>query len=93
MSGGHGFAWAETEKAFVSNAVRGMVISGLLAFLVLILSTFNIVVASYAMLGIAGIIVSVVSLMTFQNWEFGVSESIAVVILIGFSGNSSISFS
>ena len=68
MSGGMGFSWAETEKAFVSNAVRGMIISGVLAFLVLVLSTFNVVVASYAMLGIAGIIVSVVSLMSFQNW-------------------------
>ena len=68
MAGGMGFSWAETEKAFVSNAVRGMIISGVLAFLVLVLSTFNVVVASYAMLGIAGIIVSVVSLMSFQNW-------------------------
>lgn len=68
MAGGQGFAWAATEKAFVSNAVRGMIISGVLAFTVLVLSTFNIVVASYAMLGIAGIIVSVVSLMSFQNW-------------------------
>ena len=49
----------------MSSAVRGMLISGVLAFLVLVLSTCNLVVGTYATLGIAGIIVSVVSLMSF----------------------------
>ena len=79
-------AWSASEKAFVSNAVRGMIISGGLAFLVLALSTCNLLVSLYAMLGISGIIVSVVSVMVFAGWEFGVAESMAVVILIGFSG-------
>ena len=84
--GGLGMAWSASEKAFVSNAVRGMVISGALAFLVLALSTCNLVVALFAMVGIAGIITSVVAVMVFAGWEFGVAESISVVILIGFSG-------
>lgn len=62
-----------------------MMISGFLSFLVLLFSTCNAVVAFYAILGIAGVIVSVVSIMNFSGWEFGVAESIAVVILIGFS--------
>lgn len=65
MAGGLGLSWGETEKAFMSSAVRGMLISGVLAFLVLVLSTCNLVVGTYATLGIAGIIVSVVSLMSF----------------------------
>lgn len=84
-AGGIGFAWSESEKAFVSNAVRGMMISGLLSFLVLLLSTCNAVVSFYAILGIGGVIVSVVAVMNFLAWEFGVAESIAVVMLIGFS--------
>ena len=79
-------AWSASEKAFVSNAVRGMIISGVFAFLVLALSTCNLIVSLYALLGVAGIIVSVVAIMVFAGWEFGVAESIAVVILIGFSG-------
>ena len=86
VHGGLGMAWSASEKAFVSNAVRGMIISGVFAFLVLALSTCNLIVSLYALLGVAGIIVSVVAIMVFAGWEFGVAESIAVVILIGFSG-------
>ncbi len=90
MSGGLGLALSASEKAFVSNAVLGMLMSGLLAFLVMVLSTFNVVVSVYAMIAIAGIIVSVVAIIGLQEWEFGVTESISVVILIGFSGTLSL---
>ena len=85
MSGGLGFAWSITEKAFLNSAIRGMLISGGLAFIVLLLSTCNIIIAFYAILGIASVIVSVVSVMVFLGWELGMSESIAMVVLIGFS--------
>lgn len=62
-----------------------MMISVFLSFLVLLFSTCNAVVALYAILGIGGVIVSVVAVMNFSAWEFGVTESIAVVVLIGFS--------
>ena len=68
MEGGLGLSWTATEKAFVSNAVRGMLISGILSFTVLALSTCNLVIATYAMLGISGIIVSVVAVMVFLGW-------------------------
>ena len=68
VSGGNGFAWTASEKAFVSNAVRGMIISGILAFFVLVFSTCNLIVGTYAIIGIAGVIVSVVSNMVFQGW-------------------------
>ncbi len=85
MTGGLGFAWSVTEQAFLESALKGMLISGAMAFLVLVLSTCNIVIALYAIIGIGSVIVSVVGVMVFLGWELGMSESIAMVMLIGFS--------
>jgi protein dispatched 1 len=75
----------DSERAFVTNALQGMGIAVLFAFLILVFSTMNIFIALFATLSIAGIISCVLGLMKFNGWEFGVTESISCVILIGFS--------
>lgn len=55
------------------------------AFLVLILTTHNIITATFSILSICGIVVSVISIMEMAGWELGVAESVAIVILIGMS--------
>eukprot|EP00357_Protocruzia_adherens_P001729 CAMPEP_0115016268 /NCGR_PEP_ID=MMETSP0216-20121206/27324_1 /TAXON_ID=223996 /ORGANISM="Protocruzia adherens, Strain Boccale" /LENGTH=978 /DNA_ID=CAMNT_0002386669 /DNA_START=407 /DNA_END=3343 /DNA_ORIENTATION=- len=77
--------WMVTERALVKNAVEGIAIAGTISFFVLVISTLNIVLSIYAILCIIGIILSVMSVMFFNGWDFGTAESIAVVILIGFS--------
>lgn len=69
----------------MNNAVRGILISAPLAFIVIALSTLNIVIAFYSILCILGVIISVSAVMVLLGWEFGVSESIGIVGLIGFS--------
>lgn len=86
ISGGLHVCWSVTEIALKENAVKGMLIAGALSFVVLLLSTCNIIVAIYAMLGIGGIISSVFAIINILGWEFGVMESISVVVIIGFSG-------
>lgn len=85
MSGGLGFAWADTERALIRGAIQGMVLAGVLAFAVLLGSTLNIVVALLAVLSISGIMLSVMGLMSALEWEVGMGEAIAMVMLIGFS--------
>jgi len=62
-----------------------MSISGALAFLILLIATRNILVALYAMISVFFIVMSVIAIMVFKGWQLGVSESIAMVIIIGFS--------
>ena len=69
----------------MSNALTGMGISIAVAFAVLVLSTMNILVGSYATITIAGIVASVLATMQLLEWELGVTESVSSVILIGFS--------
>lgn len=42
-------------------------------------------ISFYSITSIIGIVISVISVMWMNGWEFGVAESITVVILIGFS--------
>ena len=59
--------------------------SMIFAFIILNLSTMNIIISIFSITCIALIVISVVAIMELLGWEFGVAESIAVVILIGFS--------
>mmetsp|Transcript_26054 Transcript_26054/g.29829 ORF Transcript_26054/g.29829 Transcript_26054/m.29829 type:complete len:983 (+) Transcript_26054:77-3025(+) len=77
--------WMVSERALVANAIEGIAIAGTISFFVLVISTLNIILSVYATFCIVGIIVSVMAMMYFLGWDFGTAESIAVVILIGFS--------
>eukprot|EP00357_Protocruzia_adherens_P000973 CAMPEP_0115006634 /NCGR_PEP_ID=MMETSP0216-20121206/20623_1 /TAXON_ID=223996 /ORGANISM="Protocruzia adherens, Strain Boccale" /LENGTH=954 /DNA_ID=CAMNT_0002373267 /DNA_START=205 /DNA_END=3072 /DNA_ORIENTATION=- len=73
------------ERALVRNAIQGMLIAGSISFVVLIMSTLNLVLAVYAITAIIGIVISVLAFAFMLGWEFGMVVAIAVVILIGFS--------
>mmetsp|Transcript_30331 Transcript_30331/g.34452 ORF Transcript_30331/g.34452 Transcript_30331/m.34452 type:complete len:967 (+) Transcript_30331:157-3057(+) len=77
--------WMITERALLRNAFQGMAIAGSIALVVLIMSTLNWVLAFYSVFVIAGIVISVLAVVFMLGWEFGMTVSISVVILIGFS--------
>ena len=62
-----------------------MTIATIFAFIVLLAATGNIIQAILSLLCVAIVIVSVLAIMQFQGWEIGISECIAMVVLIGFS--------
>ena len=78
-------AWAASERAFLNGAVSGIAIAISFSFVVLLFSSQNIIQALTSVWSVALIVTSVVSIMVLQGWELGISESIGVVILIGFS--------
>ena len=79
------WAFMASEKAFLSSAFQGMGIAGFFAFVILLIATGNIVQALISILCVAIVIVTVLAVMYLNGWEIGVSESISMVILIGFS--------
>ena len=79
------FAWMSSEKAFMTSAIQGVGIALPAAFVVLLLSTHNWIVSIFATLTIIGILLTEVMLIVLQGWQLGISESIAIVIMIGFS--------
>jgi protein dispatched 1 len=85
QTGGMSWAWMPTEKAFVSSAIQGIMISMLFSFAVLLIATRNLIQAFVSFLCVTIIIIWVVAIMVLKGWELGVSESVAVVIVIGLS--------
>ena len=69
------WCWMVTNREFILSAFQGIAIALPLAFVVLLLSTQNWILAIFATMDIVGV----------MGWQFGVSESIAIVIVIGFS--------
>lgn len=68
MSGGDYFANMPSQRAFLTNAVQGMMIAISFSFLVLLVATRNIFIAVYAIIAIAGIVVSVTAVMAIAGW-------------------------
>ena len=62
-----------------------MIISLAVAYVVLIFSTMNIIVATISITCIVAIVANVISVMYLKGWSLGVGESIACIMIIGFS--------
>lgn len=85
QTGGVFWCWMESERAFLASATTGMSAAIGFSFLILLFATGNILLSLLAIISVAIVILSVVAIMVFQGWELGVSESIAVVIMIGLA--------
>lgn len=79
--------WAliDGERALYDGALSGIAVSVSLAFIILLLATLNLRIALFAILSVSLICCDVVGLMVALGWQMGISESISMVIIIGFS--------
>lgn len=90
QTAGISWQWMISERALVTNALNGMALSMLVAFVVLVVATDNAIVGSLAALCIVGIVSSVMGSISAMGWELGTTESISAVILVGFSVDYSV---
>lgn len=74
-----------SEVAFYESAVSGIFMSMFFAFIILCLATRNLTQSIISIFCVITIVVSVVSIMVMKGWALGTTESISVVIIIGFS--------
>lgn len=80
------WTWMVTQDALVNNMFTGLAICFPVAFVVLIFATGNIILAFYAVASIAFIVCIVLGMAEFVfGWALGIAESIAAVIVVGFS--------
>lgn len=69
----------------VKNVLSGMILSFGVCTFILLLATNNIVVTFFAMVSIVVIVGSVLACLEFLGWSLGTTESIACIIVVGFS--------
>merc|ERR1712242_545295 len=73
------------EDNFIKSALSGIGIALPLAFIVLLISTRNWIISIFAIVDIIGVISCELCVMYIAGWKFGMVESIAVIMVIGFS--------
>jgi len=81
------FRWVfvSVTAAFISSAIQGIIIAMPLAFVIMIFSTQNWIIALFAVLDICGVMATELAFMYICGWDFGLSESLSIIIIIGFS--------
>ena len=79
------WVWYATNDALLEGMLLGLAIAFPVAFATLIFATHNVLIATYAIITIAAIVGSVLGAAERQGWALGVAESIAAVIVVGFS--------
>jgi len=75
----------EAELGIVAGFYSGLAISFPVAFIVLLVTTHNLIIALLAIFTIGFIVVCVISTIVWQGDTLGIAEAIAGVIVIGFS--------
>ena len=85
-SGGVFWTWTFTEAQLVTNVFIGFAICFPCAYSVLLIATRNLYLATIAIVAVIGIVASVLGFCHWaMGWGLGIAESIAAVIVIGFS--------
>mmetsp|Transcript_12945 Transcript_12945/g.30536 ORF Transcript_12945/g.30536 Transcript_12945/m.30536 type:complete len:695 (+) Transcript_12945:1702-3786(+) len=79
------WVWYATNVALIEGMITGLAIAFPVAFLVLAAATQNLLIALYAILSILMIVGSVLGVAQREGWSLGIIESIAAVIVVGFS--------
>ncbi len=83
--GGYSWQFQMTQKALVDNMFLGIGIVFAVALVALTVSTSNWIVSLLALISIAGILTNLLALLFLLGWTLGITESVGVVIAIGFS--------
>merc|ERR1711904_651261 len=70
---------------FIRTAISGATIGSLVAFVVILLATRQVLIAVSSFATIACILISVLAMMRIAGYELGTITSISITILAGFS--------
>ena len=82
----YAFVWMRTELGLVRGFYIGMFIAFPVAFGVLLFATGNLFISIYAILSVLFIVFGVLGFVSYAlGWDLGTAESIAGIIIIGFS--------
>jgi len=82
---GPNWIWMHTQSIFRTSAIQGSSVGTVLAFVVILVATQQIIIALASFVTIACILVSVLAMMKLANYELGTITSICITILAGFA--------
>jgi len=85
MSSFDTFPYLRLRAIFITNAVQGIGFSILMSFLILLLTSKNLYMSLLGIFHILTIIITLMSMINFYGWQFGLVESTSVIVFVGVS--------
>lgn len=82
---GPNWVWMHTQGLFMQSSISGACVGCILAFIVILVATRQILIASAAFVSIACILVTVIAMMQIAGYEMSTITSICITILAGFA--------
>ena len=82
---GISWTWMATEQSLGINSGYGILIAMLIIYGILVVFTYNVLVSLLAIITVGGIVSCVICVVWLMKWEYGIAESVACVILVGFA--------
>jgi predicted RND superfamily exporter protein len=79
------WVYAYTQRLYVSSALSGGGSSLALAYAVLLISTGNWIISTFALITLISVVASLLGAMVLNGWQLGSTESICATILVGLS--------
>lgn len=74
-----------SEKELLDGAIRGIILSIFLSFIIILITTKNIITSIYSLFCITGIVSGVFMVIWAKKWEFGTYECMNSILIIGLS--------
>lgn len=84
------FAFLPTQQSVAQESYWGVIIAGAFAFIVILFTSQNIVLAIICILCLFSIIISLIAIMVLSDWKIGVTEVLSLIIGMGLSVNNTI---
>lgn len=85
VQGSEAWAFMPTEAQLKDSAVQGIALALGFSFCIVLVSTRNIINSVLAIFSVSMVIFSIMGYYYIRDWPLGTTESLAVVVLIGFS--------
>eukprot|EP01065_Artemidia_motanka_P010786 TRINITY_DN1577_c0_g1_i1.p1 TRINITY_DN1577_c0_g1~~TRINITY_DN1577_c0_g1_i1.p1 ORF type:complete len:1229 (+),score=201.00 TRINITY_DN1577_c0_g1_i1:165-3851(+) len=79
------FHWMKVQETLVQTAISGIILGLVLALIVLVLATGNVIVGVLATMTIVLIVIMVLGIIYFAGWKIGVLESLNLTLVVGLS--------
>jgi preprotein translocase subunit SecF len=79
------FVWVQNMQALIMQASWGTLGAVIIALVVLLLVTWNLIVSIYAILSIGMVVMLVVGFMSVAGWDLGIMEFVSLTIVVGVS--------
>ena len=86
------FEFMDLQGSLFDGTLVAMGVSLACSFVILFLTTLNVVISIYAIISIGGVLVSTVGTLVLIGWELGIFESVTIAIAVGLSVDFTVHF-